>query len=428
MNFIGFLKDFVHQPYFGLILSVLACLCFYIIKSEQATAKKITWLVYALLFTITFSIFTGGIFSRLIHPQVYDFTAFYLYGKVAATGHDYYLPGNLHAAFNMLQLPQLDYAGFQEEIVNVGFLYPPPTILWFAPLGFLSYNTALISWTVFNLFILLGCIYLIYDLFFKQYKLNGLMLVSILVFLFLPVRETVSFSQTNFILLFFLLLMNKYPDRKFAGILLALALFTKPYMIVFLFVFILKKQWNTILYFIMSSLTLVGTTLLLFGKGPFISYIFSNPSKRLPAWVFSEEINQSLHGVLLRNNLITIEDHVSYTCILAGGLLLTAIYLGYLVRRKLYNYLWVALLLTGLLFYPGTLSYYGVLLLFIMFQFFNSKKSLGLPANVNIPVVGIFYYLCSVSVFTCICFLLGIIIFKSLKPVTEDSVLPLALV
>ena len=214
-------------------------------------------------------IFIGSAIYRISHPQVYDFTAFYLYGKVAASGYDFYLPENLHIVFNTLHLPLLDYRGFTEEIVNVGFLYPPPTILLFTPLGFLSYNTALICWTIFNLFFALGCIYLIYDLFFKAYKLNGLMLVAILFFLFSPVRSTVSFSQTNFILLFLLLLMKKYSDRKFAGILLALALFTKPYMIIFGLIFILRKQWKTLIYFIMSSFILVGLTVLLFGKRTF---------------------------------------------------------------------------------------------------------------------------------------------------------------
>ncbi|MEO8771403.1 MAG: glycosyltransferase family 87 protein [Ferruginibacter sp.] len=419
MNFTAFLRECVHQPYFGFIISGLLCSCFYFLKSEQKSFKKAVWGIYLLLFTLTFSIFAGGIITRINHPQVYDFTAFYLYGKAAAGGHNFYAPSELQAAFDTLNLPLLDYSGFKQEIVNVGFLYPPPTILWFAPLGYLSYNTALVSWTIFNLLFLVGCIYLVYDIFLKSYKINGLILVASLVFLFLPIRETVSFSQTNFILLFLLLLMKKYSERKFAGILLALALFTKPYMIVFVFVFFLKRKWNTIIYFTISSLTLVGLTLLLFGKDPFHSYIFSNPSKRLPSWVFSEKINQSLYGTLLRNNLITIDNHVTYSCILTAGFLLTGLYLGYLLKRKLHDYIWVTLLLIGLLFYPGTLSYYAVLLLFIMFQFFNEKKPLGLNLKINIVVICILYYLVSVSVFASICFLLSIVLFKSFKSIAN---------
>jgi hypothetical protein len=415
MNFIDFIRDSVHQPYFGCFLSGVACLCFYFLISENKPSKKNIWIVYSLLFAVALFIFIGSTIIRLNHDQVYDFTAFYLYGKVAASGHDFYVPANLHAVFNTLHLPLLDYREFDQEIVNTGFLYPPPTILLFTPLGFLSYKTALICWTIFNLLFALGSIYLIYDLFFKAHKLNGIMFVAILFFLFSPVRQTVSFSQTNFILLFLLLLMKKYSDRKFAGILLALALFTKPYMIVFVLAFILRKQWKTIIYFTMSSFILVGLTVVLFGKGPFISYIYNNPSRHLPDWVFSEGVNQSLHAVLLRANLITIDNHIVYTCTLIAGLLLTAMYLAYLLKRKLYDYIWVVLLLAGLIFYPGTLSNYGVLLLFIIFQFFDEKKPLGLNIYTNIPMICVFYYLSSVSVFSCICFLLAVIIFKSMK-------------
>jgi hypothetical protein len=137
-------------------------------------------------------------------------------------------------------------------------------------------------------------------------------------------------------------------------------------MIIFALIFLLRKQWKTLIYFIMSSVILLGLTVLLFGKAPLISYIFNNPSKRLPEWVFSEGINQSMHAILLRFNLITIGNSIVYIYILSGTLLLTTIYLVYLVKRKLYDYVWVVLLLIGLLLYPGTLSYYGVLLLFIV--------------------------------------------------------------
>jgi hypothetical protein len=88
----------------------------------------------------------------------------------------------------------------------------------------------------------------------------------------------------------------------------------------------------------------------------------------------------------------------------------------YLLKRKRYDYIWAILLLVGLLVYPGTLSYYGVLLLFIVFQFFDGTKQLGFKNKyLNTVLIGIFYYLSSVSVFSVIIFLLLILIFKSLQ-------------
>lgn len=411
---IDFIKDLWHQPVFACFLSVMACLCFYFLKNGNTIPKKYIWVVYCSILIITSTIFFGKLIERIYHAEVWDFTVFYLYGKVAVSGHNFYSPESFHAVFNTLQLPPFDYKEFTEEVVGVGFLYPPPTALLFSPLGFFSYHTAFIIWTIFTLSFIPGCIYLIYDQYFRPYKLNGLMLITILFFLSSPVRSTVVFSQTNFILLFLLLLMKKYSDKNFAGIFLALAFFTKPYMIVFAVIFLVRKQWKTLGYFAVTSFLLTGLTALLFGIQPFISYIVDNPSKRLPAWVFEENINQSLHAVLLRAHLISIDKPALYTLILGGGLLLTAAYLFYLVKRKLYDYVWVVLLLVGLIFYPGTLSYYAVLLLFIIFQFFDENKKLGFGMFLNIGIIAIFAYLSTVSVFTCICFLLALVVLKSL--------------
>ena len=423
MNVIHYLRELVHLPYFAASLVIPVCLCFYYLKNENKATRNV-WVIYSVLFAVALFIICDTVIMRIKHDQIYDFTAFYLYGKVAVSGHDYYSPENFHAVFNSLQLPLLDYSEFLVEIINVGFLYPPPTILLFTPLGFLSYHTALIVWTIFNLLIAFGCVYLIYDLFFKTYNIKGLLLVTALFFLFPAVSETVNFSQTNFILLFLLLLMYKYSDNKFAGILLALALFTKPYMIVFGLVFILRKQWKTVTYFIASSATITIITFLLFGKQPFLSYVFNNPSRRLPVWAFSEGVNQSLHAVLLRLNFITVDRPLPYSIIASGIVLLTVFYVLYLVKRKLFNYMWIVLLLVGLLIYPGTLSHYAVLLLFIIFQLFDERKRLGFNMYVNIMIVAVFYYFCSVSVFTCIYFLLVVTIFKSftsLPNLSNDS-------
>ena len=406
--------DFLHQI-FSSVLIIIACICFYYLSNEnKKNRKQLIWILYSLIFVFAFALFANNVIRRLSHSEVWDFTAFYLYGKVAAAGHNYYDPQYFHSVFSTLILPPQDYSVFQVEAVNVGFLYPPPTILLFTPLGFLSYNTALISWTIFNLLFAAGCIYLIFDIFLRKYKLNGLLLVSIMFFLLLAVRETVTFSQTNFILLFLLLLMRKHVDKKYSGILLALAFFTKPYMVIFIFIFIFLKKWKTVGYFIGTSLLLTALTFIIFSKAPFLSYIFDNPSKRLPDWVFSEPINQSLNAILIRWNLINVDHPVEYTYVSLGIILPGAIYLFYLAKNKLYDFAWAFLLLLALLIYPGTLSYYGVLLLFIVSQFFDETKQLGFKnIYLNILIMGVFYLLSSVSVFSAICFLLVVVVLKS---------------
>lgn len=416
MNLIDFVRDLIHQPLFSSILSLLTCVCFYNLRYENRISNKFLWTAYALVFSISFLIFIGVSVNRIYNPQIWDFTAFYLYGKVAVLGYDFYLPENMHIVFNTLKLPLLNYNEFVEEVVNAGFLYPPPTILIFAPLGLLSYENAMVTWAIFILAFIPMCIYLFYDLFFKAFKLNGLMLVGSLFFLFSPVLSTILFLQTNFILLFLLLLIIKYRDKKIVGLFLAIAIFTKPYMAVFALVFILRNQWKTILYWIISSMSILGVTALLFGTEPFMSYIFNNPVQRLPEWVFAEKINQSLHAVLLRAGIISFNQSTLYTYISGSILFLTGLYLFYLLYKKLYDYIWVVLLLVGLLLYPGTLSYYGVMLLFVLFQFFDEKKQLGFNKKITIPIIFILFYVSSISIFLSISFILFVVVAKSLKP------------
>ena len=404
-------------------VAILTCICFYFLHAiTKKNTKTILWVIYFILFAATLSSFIYKVINTIYHPEFWDFTCFYLYGKVSSGGYNFYLPENFHNVFLSLDLPSIlnsshtAYAGFLKACVNVGFPYPPPTMLYFAPLGYLSYQTALIFWTLFISSFALACIYLIYRMFFKEYRLNGLLLVGTLFFTLSQTRGTVFYTQTNFILLFLLLLLKKYSDTKIGGMLLALAFFTKPYMLIFLIYFIIRKNWNSILYFILSSVILIGITLALFGRAPFVSYLFNNPASRFPKGVFLEDNNQSLHSILLRNNLITFNHPDTYIFISIAVLILTGIFILYLSKKKLYDNIWAILLLIGLSIYPGTLDHYGVLLLFISYQFFDRQNSLGLNPYVNIIIIGLFYFLCSFSLFTTICFLLILIIYKSMNP------------
>ena len=415
MNLGSIIKEIWHQPLFTACLAMLSCFCFFSLTTYKNQTAKFISLIYYGLFSLSVLIFAFKIIDTIRHPEVFDFTAFYLYGKVAAAGYNYYLPENFQSVFKAIaDLPLLDYAIFKEEIVGTGFLYPPPSIFLFVPLGFLSIKTALICWTIFTLAFVPACIYLSYTLFFAQHKLNGLLLVSSLFFLLSPARDTVVFSQTNFILLFLLLLMKKNENKNFAGIFLALAMFTKPYMVVFFVYFLLRKNWGAILFFITTCLLITGATFLVFGKEVFISYLFDNPTKRLPLWVFRESINQSLHAVLLRANLITMAKPLVYYGILIAGFSITGAYLLFLLKRKLYDFIWAVLLLTGLLFYPGTLSYYGTLLLFVVYQFFTQQNQLGFGRNFTIGLIGIFYFLSCFSLFFSVLFFLSMLVYKSL--------------
>lgn len=402
-------------------LAVLACICYYIPESENRKLKIFVQSIYFLLFVFVAYKFLSNLNYRFNNFLIWDFTSWYLWGKLAAQGYNFYLPENSQTVFNTLVLPDANFDNFIDAIVNVGFLYPPPTMLYFFSLGFMSYDSALIVWTLFILVFLGGCIYVVYCSFLKESKLKGFLLVTILFFINPSVNLTVICSQTNFIVLFYLLLMKKYEDHKYAGVLLALAFFTKPFMLIFGIYFLLNKNWKAILYFISSSLVISGISIFAFGTDTFMSYFFNNATKRLPEWTFSEDINQSLNAVLLRANLISVDKPYVFLIIASGLLFAMIIYLIHLQRRRQNDIIWALLLLVGLLIYPGTLSYYAVVMLFITFQFFHNEQPLGMNLFLVIPVIGLFYYLNSVSVFTSICFLLFIVILKSLWQLKKNN-------
>jgi hypothetical protein len=421
MPIFHFILEQYYQPYFICFLSIIACVFYYYLRNEAQSYRTIIWLAYSLLFVGVIVVFIKGEIYRINQPKVWDITALYLYGKTALLGYNFYLPENFHQVFNSLNIPfqTSDLTEFKEAVLDVGFPYPPPTMLYFLPLGFLSYKAALVVWSLFILIFLCCNIFFAFEQFFKADKLNGFMLVTILFLIYPSVNSTLYFSQTNFIVLFYLLLMKRFSDHKYAGIFLTLAFFTKPFMLIFGLYFLISKNWKAIAYFLVSATILSGISIILFGGDTFMSYFINNTTQRLPGWVFSEDINQSLHAVLLRLNLIKLDEPQIYLIISASLIGITFIYSIYLIRRKLNDYVWVLLLLIGILVYPGTLSHYGVVLIFIMVQFFNNKKLLGLSPFIVIPIIGLLYYFDSISIFASICFLLIIVMVRSLWQIKQ---------
>lgn len=395
-------------------ISILAAIstagfCFY--NHKNGLIKLIMRISFVSIFVIVVVSFLSTIKFRLFNFQIWDFTSFYLWANVAVQGQNFYLPEASQLVFGSLELPNADFKDFIEGIVNVGFLFPPPTLFYFYILGFFNYETALMIWTCVILLFLIGSMTHVYKHWFIGYKISGLLLVVTLFLLFPSVKFTIICSQTNFILLFWFLLLFHFADQKYAGIFLALAFLTKPFMLIFGLYFLISKNWKAIVYFIGTGGLLSIVSIIAFGTNTFISYFTNNPTQRLPHWQYSEDINQSLHAILLRAGLISLDSPVIYLVIFLTILVSAFVYSIYLFRRNLKTQVWVVLMLTGLLIYPGTLSYYSVILLFIILPLVVEK--IQLPALI-IPSVGFFYYLSTISVFALISFLFVIVLVDSI--------------
>lgn len=395
-------------------LTVIGCLFYYFLNRDEKKFKLIVQVLFASLFAFVFYMFIMRVNARINAVFVWDFSAWFLWAKVAIQDLNFYLPENLQTVYASLNLPEADYKEFVEAIVNVGFLYPPPTMFLFYLLGYLDYNTALTIWTIFVVLTLFYCIHLIQNQFFSKNILYGLLLVSTVMLLNPSVNFTVYCSQTNFIVLLFILLMQKFANHKVGGIFLALAFFTKPFLLIFGIYFLVTRKWNAIAYFIGTATILSLLSMLAFGTETFMSYFFDNPTQRLPAWTYSEDINQSLNAILLRANILHPENPHIYFIIAAILISLTGLFSIYLQKKGQEEIIWAVLLLIGLLIYPGTLSYYAATLFFVIFQFFDKEKALHLDFRLVIPIIGLLTYINSISVFACILILLFIVIAKTI--------------
>lgn len=397
----------------GIALSLFALIsagCFYLIKAKIFTSNWFIWVVYAGIGIIAILKLFMLINFRINSPAEWDFTVFYLFGKVGASGYNIYSPQDFHTVCNSLQLPFTVSKEFTEEIVNVGFWYPPQTMFYFLPLSAFSFKTALTLWTIIQTSFLFGCIYLIYSLFLKAEKLNGLLLTISLVLLFYPVKDTIICSQTNFTLLFFLLLIYKYNNKQISGVLLALAVILKPFMIIFIFAYLYSKNWKPLISFIITSIILAGITVIVYGIEPFLTYILHNPTSRLPDYVYSEYINQSLKAFLVRS-------HLMYPLIFGVISLIFLIITGYIIhklsRKNSGIFVWSSLLLFVLLVYPATLSHYGVLLLFPLFHLLFRNTHPPKP-YLSVLFIVTFFIISIKSVFIAICLCMLVLLFYAL--------------
>src|SRR4051794_25678870 len=217
---------------------------------------------------------------------------------MAVLGGDFYVPWRAMA----LAVASDPSDEFSRLILHSGFWYPPPTMLLFAPLGFVSMRIALAVWYVVQAGFACGAAWLLWRMFLREEGAVGLLVAAMLLLALPPARSTAWFAQTNFMLLFFFLLLVRDRDKPRAGIFLALGAVVKPYFLLLLGYFLFKKSWKAIA---VSSATLLVALLLsaaLFGLEPLTTFVASNPTSRVPGYVYGELINQSLIGMLVRRD------------------------------------------------------------------------------------------------------------------------------
>jgi hypothetical protein len=370
-----------HDPTTLILILILCTSLFLIIKN-----KPDSYLLGVLAGTASFALlfFLYNTYKIMFQVNQWDFLCFYLFGKVGASGLNFYDPVNFANVFSGLVIPYKVSQSFLLEIVQVGFWYPPPTMMIFAPLGYLNnIVTAKIVWEIFVLtFLVLDIILLDRMIKINDNKWINIFLVLIITLAFPATNSTLFSSQTNFLLLFFLLLVYKNPENWKSGIYLAIAVLIKPIAAIWFLYYIVNKKWIPLVSFILTGFLIVVISVLWFGLNNYVTFFTSPPTSRMPAFVFTESVNQSILAMISRLSIksgiksFLVSKEILVVVLSTIITIATCVASSYLAKsNKRFSFL--IFIPLSLLIYPSSPSHYALILLPIFFEIVALKNYLG---------------------------------------------------
>ncbi len=182
------------------------------------------------------------------------------------------------------------------------FVYPPFVALFFSPFLLVPFNIAEIIWEVMSLiFLFFSIVFLLKINNQKILSPIGIFL-SILVFIFFPVKFSLGMGQINLLILVLICLSLFFYNRgkkTLTGFLFGLCILLKIFPILIFFYFLLTKQWKILISLIFTIIAgLVVSTL--FIKPSINIYFYTHTLPSLITGWRTDYYNQSLTGFLGR--------------------------------------------------------------------------------------------------------------------------------
>lgn len=326
------------------------------------------------------AVFAAGsaltILLNIIDPPEWDFLVFWLDGQVAVRGLNFYEP----ASYQNFPLPISPSPSFKPEILDVGFKYPPPTMLLFMPLGLLDFRVGIGLWYAAHGAILGLCVALLWKTFLDKYGLAGLVLAVALVAVIAGTFSTLQFAQTSFLALLMVLLFWRNRERLRGGMWLILGALVKPFLLILLMVPILRKQGRVLLGALITVGFVSALTLALVGWDTFLTYITDNPAGRAADFLYVETTNQSLLATILRLSEFDIDyrSALIHPVYIATAAILTAItgWLLYSLGDEFAHWGLSLALILALIVYPATQIFYSVLLIVPIAMLWEGRNKL----------------------------------------------------
>jgi hypothetical protein len=349
----------------------------------DARIRGIAIRLAGLLVLVYASIDAAIMVSNVMHPQEWDVGCNWFNGYVAVHGFNFYDPESYRRLAGVLP----DTPDVVKFVISVGFNFPPPTIFLFLPLGFFDIHTASVLWYAFMVGVVVLDVVLLARLFLPTTP-NGPLLAAALLLVMRPAMSTVWFGQTNFLIVLMLLLFWRDRDAGRGGVWLGLGMLVKPLFAILILYPVICRRWRTVAVTALVLAALSCLTIAVFGWETFAAYFARNPLGRMPADVYTEDINQSLLAAVLR---LTRYDFIHGSPLthpvfvfLAAGLTAATAWLVHRADASGNDDLALALMVPfALLVYPGTLAHYSVDLLVPMLALWARRRELpgGVPAT-----------------------------------------------
>lgn len=326
-----------------------------------------------LLFTARAGLIMKG---NLANPRDYDFGVFHLDGRVAAAGLNFYDPASFQRIAEGATYDPL----FVREILDVGFWYPPPTMLLFLPLAWMAVKPALFVWYLFHGGSLILAGFIVWRVFREEASGGDAPLIAALLLLNWGFLSTLIYAQTNFLVLLFAALFWRDFDRPRAGIWFALGCCVKPIFGVLVLLILLRRKWSAFAAGTATGAAVSLISILVFGSATFFAFFTANVSAHLDADTYIQTLNQSLLSTILRVTHYEFAPGVSPTrhpVYIALALTFTAItaWRIFAVSEDRRNWAFAMALTLALLIYPATLVHYCILLALFALVMWRDRES-----------------------------------------------------
>jgi len=333
-----------------------------------------------------------------VNPEEWDFQAFWLWGRAAALGLNPYLPESIRLVNGGAE----HTPSFTATVVDVGFPYPPITMLLLRPFGGFDLSTACVLWYLLLGLALVAAIWLLRRNVLGSDSWTDLLLVAGLLVALRPTQTTVHLAQTNFLILLAVALYWRDRSRARGGIWLALGLAVKPWVAILLLHPLVRRRGRVVAATLAATAGLFLLATVVLGPEMVTSYFRMQMVSRMPVNYFSAEVNQSLLATILRlfqpagpgapDPRSFLVPRLIFLAI-AGSL---AVVTAGLIHRlgEAHDDLAVGLTLAlALLVYPGTLYHYGVMLIVPLLWLWCGRERLGVGAVMAAAIVTAYFVL-----------------------------------